>query len=336
MLKTVRILSIDGGGVRGILPIIFLTALEKELRRPLHTCFDLVAGTSIGAMIACGIVAPKPLTAQRMLDTFVSKKNRIFPTDRFRQLSSVIARSKYDPEPLEELLAELFGMSRLSQCVTELLIPTYEIEKREAVFFKSWKARGEGGFPPEPPATHDFYIKDVIRASAAAPTYFPPAYIRSISGAGGAYIDGAITANNPAMCALASARKLHPEAERFIILSLGTGQQCLPIKYADAVKFGLLSWPRPIIECLIDAAADIVDYQIDEAFGANVIKHRVQFNIGRASGEIDDASDANMARLIVAGEEEVARRGALIASLPSILSLQDRPDNHQPKHGFRE
>lgn len=319
MLKTVRILSIDGGGVRGILPIIFLTALEKELRRPLHTCFDLVAGTSIGAMIACGIVAPKPLTAQRMLDTFVSKKNRIFPFQPARQISSVITRSKYAAEPLEELLSGLFGMSRLSQCVTELLVPTYEIEKREATFLKSWKARGEGILPPELPELHDYYLKDVVRASSAAPTYFPPAYIRSISGSGGAFIDGAITANNPAMCALASARKLYPDAERFIVLSIGTGQQCLPIKYADAVRFGLLAWPRPIIECLMDAAGDIVDYQIDEAFGSNVAKYRIQFDIGRASGEIDDASDVNLKNLIVIGEEEVRKQGALITSLPDLL-----------------
>src|SRR6187431_1771770 len=107
-MKTVRILSIDGGGIRGLLPIIFLKHLEKRLNgAKLHTLFDMVSGTSIGAFFACGIAAPKPLSAQYMSDLMIVEKERIFPPDPLRYVTSVISSSKYKADPLEELLKKV-------------------------------------------------------------------------------------------------------------------------------------------------------------------------------------------------------------------------------------
>ena len=318
-MKTVRILSIDGGGIRGLLPIIFLKHLEKRLNgAKLHTLFDMVTGTSIGAFFACGIAAPKPLSAQYMSDLMIVEKERIFPPDPLRYVTSVISSSKYKADPLEELLKKVFGSSRLSEAVTGLLIPAFEIERQEAEFFKSWKALGHGIKPNEFPALFDYELRHVVRASSAAPTYFPPALIHSTAGMSGAYIDGAIVANNPAMCALASARKLYPEATRFIILSLGTGAHDQPLYYSQAKSFGLLSWPRPIINALMNAAGDVVRYQLEEA--PDVEQYRIEFDISAASPDIDDASDKNIRDLIVIGEAEARKNDALISALPQIFS----------------
>lgn len=317
-MKTIRILSIDGGGIRGILPIMVLKALERQLAgQRLHTLFDLVTGTSIGAFIACGIAGPTPLTGDFMFDLMVREKRAIFPDDPIRYVTSVVASSKYKEEALEELLRKTFGDDRLSEAVTGLMIPAFEIEKQEAEFFKSWKALGFDIAPNEYPALFDYELRAIVRASSAAPTYFPPALIHSRAGISGAYIDGAIVANNPAMCALASARKLYPDADRFMIVSIGTGSHDDPIYYRNAKTFGLLNWPRPLINCLMNAAGDVVRYQLEQA--PDVVQYRIDFDISRANPDIDDASDENVAKLIAIGNEETNRQAPLIASLPKML-----------------
>jgi patatin-like phospholipase/acyl hydrolase len=319
-MKTVRILSIDGGGIRGILPLIVLKNLERLLSgERLHKLFDLVTGTSIGAFVACGVAGPVPLSADFMLDLMLREKSKIFPPDAIRYFTSVIANSKYEDEPLEELLRKTFGDSRLSESVTRLMVPAFEIEKQEAEFFKSWKALGQGIAPNEYPAMFDYELRQVVRASSAAPTYFPPALIHSTAGISGAYIDGAIVANNPAMCALASARKLYPDADRFVILSLGTGNHDEPLYYKNAKTFGLLNWPRPIINCLMNAAGDVVRYQLQEA--PDVVQYRIEFDITGANPDIDDASDKNVRDLIIIGEEESRKNAGLLSSLPPMLRV---------------
>jgi uncharacterized protein len=318
-MKTVRILSIDGGGIRGILPIVVLKHLERHLNgKKLHTLFDLVTGTSIGAFFACGIAGPNTLSAEFMLDIMLREKSRIFPPDPLRYVTSVIANSKYKEDSLEALLQMTFTDDRLSEAVTGLMVPAFEIERQEAEFFKSWKALGIGIGPHEFPAMFDYELRHVVRASSAAPTYFPPAQVFSTAGVRGAYIDGAIVANNPAMCALASARKLHPDATRFVILSLGTGTHDQPLYYQNAKSFGLLNWPRPIINCLMNAAGDVVRYQLQEA--PDVEQYRIEFDISRASPDIDDASDVNVKNLLIIGEEEAKRNERLISSLPEAFS----------------
>jgi uncharacterized protein len=317
-MKTVRILSIDGGGIRGILPIIVLKNLERYLEGAnLHTLFDLITGTSIGAFFACGLAGPKPVSAELMLDIMLREKSRIFPPDPLRYVKSVVVNSKYKEDSLEALLDLTFGNARLSEALTGLMIPAFEIEKQEAEFFKSWKAQGHGIEPTEYPAMFDYELRHIVRASSAAPTYFPPALIFSAAGISGAYIDGAIVANNPAMCAVASARKLYPDAARFIVVSLGTGTHDHPLYYKEAKSFGLLNWPRPIINCLMNAAGDVVRYQLQEA--PDVIQYRIEFDISRASPDIDDASNENVRDLIIIGEEEAKRNERLISSLPKVL-----------------
>lgn len=319
-MKTVRILSMDGGGIRGILPLMILKELESRIPGlPLARWFDMISGTSISGFIGCALASPNPLTASDMLKLVDTDRHRIFPYDAIRYVTSTIANSKYDADPLEGLLLGIFGDTRLSEATTKLIIPSYEIETRTPMFFKSWKALGVGIGPHEYPALFDFELRKVVRATSAAPTYYPPAEIHSIAGFRGAFIDGAIVANNPTMCALASAKKLYPEAERFVILSIGTGQQSDPIIYDEAKSYGLVNWARPLIDCLLDASADIVDYQIAEAFGPNVTQYRIQFPLTKANGAIDDTSEKNVEALKAIGRAEIKRQAALISALPGML-----------------
>lgn len=320
-MKTVRVLSIDGGGIRGILPAVLLTALEYQSGRRIGEMFDFAAGTSTGALLAAALFKKKPLSAQQALDFYLRDGQEVFGADPLRHLASAVAGPKYDEAALERKLYEIFGDDWLSDCPTPLLLPSYELTTRQAQFFKSWKAQGWDLETWEYPGLYDYRLRHAVRASSAAPTYFRPAKFRSRAGAEAVFIDGAVVANNPSLCALASVRKLNPDVQRVLLVSLGTGQQAQPISYAESSTWGLINWARPALDCIMDGAADAVTYQVEEAFGQEVRQIRVDFvGSGQSStGPIDDTSSANIRRLVMAGEAEVKRSAEILGELPGLL-----------------
>ena len=179
----VRILSIDGGGIRGIIPAMVLQALLKD--RNAQDVFHLVAGTSTGGIIACGLAKPQPMTLTEITDLYVEHGAEIFnPVSG----SGGILGPKYSPAALMKYLGDEFEKTHLSDInasgdKAELLIPSYAIGLPKEnppgntcmpMFFRSWEARGlllEGGATA---AESDFRLSAVARATSAAPTYFPP------------------------------------------------------------------------------------------------------------------------------------------------------------------
>ena len=338
-MKTVRILSIDGGGIRGLMPAAFLAALEDRAGRPVHEMFDLVTGTSTGALLAAGLVKHRPLTAAQVRDYYIRDGDYIFTRSPLRRVASALVGPKYDDQPLENVLLAAFGDTWLSDCIVPLLIPSYELGLRQAWFFKSWKAQGRDIPAPHHRVLYDYRLRDVVRAAVAAPTYFRPAKFLSRAGQEGVFIDGAVVANNPALCALASARRLNPDAKRFLLLSLGTGQYTSPIGYTESSAWGLVNWARPLLDCMMDGAADVVAYQVDEAFGNQVLSYRFDFshNPLPLSSAIDDATSGNIRNLVVTAEREIARNDSVLTSLATLLSgnfpenPDDYPDSHPPE-----
>jgi patatin-like phospholipase/acyl hydrolase len=230
--KTVRILSIDGGGIRGIIPAMLLAEIERRTQRPIASLFHLVAGTSTGGILALGLTVPRgagrpPYTAQQFVDMYAQKGRRIFHRSFWRKLLAVdnLAWKKYSCAGMEQVLLEYFGDSRLRDAVTDVLIASYEIERRLPFFFRSTNARQFPGY--------DFPARHVARATSAAPSYFEP--MRLLSGIASqryTLIDGGVFANNPAACALVEARATYPDASAYLVVSLGTGSaaRSLPLR----------------------------------------------------------------------------------------------------------
>ena len=323
MSEVTRVLSIDGGGIRGVIPAVILAKLEHQTRQPIHRLFDVISGTSTGGIIACGLTKPKPMSAQDLVNLYAQQGPAIFGKT-FRSVTSFVSGSKYDAAVLNSVLNNALGDARLSQCQTDVLIPAYDIEQRDAHFFKSWRAQGTFNPPDETAEDADFYLRDIARATAAAPTYFEPALIHSMSGDPYALIDGSVVANNPGMCALASVRKLYPDTKRVVLLSIGTGQPTRPIPYSTAREWGALSWARPVIECMTDGMADTVDYQLREAYtDAEVTYVRINTRMGEGpsppSDDIDDASAVNIGRLIGRAELMARMAAADIARITPLL-----------------
>lgn len=253
-----NVLAIDGGGILGLIPALILAEIEERIGRPAAEVFGLAAGTSTGGIIACAVAAG--LQARTVVELYRSRGREIFSRSVAHRLASGFGLfgPQYGAEGLEAALADVFGERRLSGTVTEMLVPAYDIEARRPVFFSRAKAL-------ERPR-RDYLLRDVCRATAAAPTYFPPA---RLAGPGGgevlALVDGGLAANNPSACALAETAKrgLWPG----LVLSLGTGSSERPYLLRQARRWGLARWARPLIDCMFDAQSDAAAYQCGVILG---------------------------------------------------------------------
>jgi patatin-like phospholipase/acyl hydrolase len=339
----VKVLSIDGGGIRGIIPAVVLAAIEQQTGRPACELFDLIAGTSTGGIIALGVTVPDPgrsgsprWSAQDLVGMYEEEGPKIFHRSLLRTVETadgLLCGAKYSASGLEKALAQYMGDARLPQALTDVLITSYDIQRHQPFFFKSFAPRAHSnrltreGVPREtnlPPQPADYPMKIVARATSAAPTYFPPADVYATppppSGPPDhVLVDGGTFANNPAMCAYAEALRNHPGAEPLIV-SLGTGRLTESVSYKQARKWGLLQWAHPLLDVMMDGASAAVDYQLDELLGADKNHFRLQTVLEGVSGSLDDASPANIEGLRKLAEEFLARNAARVEEVCGLLT----------------
>ncbi|HMQ68734.1 MAG TPA: CBASS cGAMP-activated phospholipase [Ignavibacteria bacterium] len=317
-----KVLSIDGGGIRGILPALFLHEMEKTLDKPVSQIFDLITGTSTGGILALCLSAPdkdgKPkFSALDILNLYEEEGKRIFKKSLWRSTTSVgnLTNSKFPIEGIEEVLDTYLGQTRLSESLTSLIIPSYEIERRIPFFFKSRHAKNNPDY--------DFKMRDVARATSAAPTYFeslklsanPPADYFAL-------IDGGVFANNPAMCAYAEAKKVFGNEEDIILVSVGTGQHTRSIPYDESRDWGLLEWARPMLSVVFDGVSATVDYQLNQLLTDSNLKNYFRFQTMLESGndDMDDVTKTNIRALKRKGSEMVKQNEDRFNELIKLLS----------------
>ncbi len=305
MSKVITILSIDGGGMRGIIPALLLAEIEQRTRKPISQLFNLIAGTSTGGILTLGMVKPDAhnlpaYSAQQGVALYETQGERIFSRSIWHRIHAIdnATEEKYPSEGIETVLDEYFGETRLKDALTDVLVTSYDIEKRMAFFFKSRKAKQD--------PTYDFPMKQVARATSAAPTYFEPVKIEA-PGVSDYYplVDGGVHSNNPAMCALAEAKVAFPDADDFLVASLGTGEMTRPILYEQAKNWGLVGWVRPLIDVMFDGMINTVDYQLRQLLpDREGIKryYRFQARLDEKSGDIDDTSHLTLRDLRLLAE----------------------------------
>jgi predicted acylesterase/phospholipase RssA len=316
-----RILSIDGGGIRGIIPALVLARIEKLTNRPIAKLFDLVAGTSTGGILALGLTIPKfpgrPLyAAQAFVKMFEREGPRIFSRSRLRTLltSDSLFWKKYSSYGIEQVLLEYFGDSRLSDAVTDVLVPSYEIQRRFPFFFKSANARSRPDY--------DFRARDIARATSAAPSYFEP--MRIPTGTNSEYytlIDGGAFANNPAACALVEAHSTLAHPGGYLVVSLGTGSlmQTLPLGLS---RWGCLLWAKPLLNAIFDGVSSTVDFQLGQLLPTGY--YRFQPALDSSNHSLDNTSRANMAALKALANRMIEERSADLETLCDQLTAPVR------------
>lgn len=210
MSNLVRILSLDGGGNGGAAPALPLSRIEELTHCPIANLFDLIAGTSTSGILALGLTIPSasgyPLySAKRLCDMY----QRDFPR--------ILTRSPWRRSRIDEVLHSYFGEVRLADAVKDVLIPSYEVERGFPFFFKSSVARTRSDY--------DFPMRDVARAASAASNGFNPVKLQSDTNSDRHMLMNAgAFASNPAACALIEACTMYPEADGYLVVSLGSGQ----------------------------------------------------------------------------------------------------------------
>lgn len=278
------ILTIDGGGIRGFIAAYVLNCLQEKLDQPLIKYFDMVSGTSTGSIIAVGLATPDyennpRWTTRQILDFYVNDAQRIFSKPRSQ--IGMLMGSKYDSNMLYQVLNEKVGGVSFGDMVTHVMIPSYDITNRRSYFFKSWKDVASTIPAPK-----------IVTAACSAPLFFDPTPIRFGPSQETRYmIDGAMVANNPAMCAFVEAKELWGEEDLFIV-SIGCGDTSDPIAAEDKKRWGAASWFPEIAEIFMDAPINTVDYQLKAIAGDMYV--RLQCKIRYAQKNIDNASRRNI------------------------------------------
>lgn len=301
-----KILSIDGGGIRGIIPAFVVAHLERKAKKPASELFDLMVGTSTGGMLALGLSlqgegGASLFNARKMVKLYEAHGDEIFEQSLWRKLRTVggIFEEAYSHEALEGVLDQYFGARPLADCSVPTMVTSYDIQNRRTVFLKSWQAEHA-----------DLLCSEAARATSAAPTYFEPAALEW-SGDSGILIDGGVFMNSPSVSAYAEARRLFPD-EPIALLSLGTGELTRPIPYEEARTWGSALWVMSLLDCMFDGASKAADYQMRLFLGDNYL--RLQTPLHFASDDMDDASKGNIrnlkqtARELIAKEESALHR----------------------------
>ncbi|KAG4931652.1 hypothetical protein JHK82_048762 [Glycine max] len=288
----VTILSIDGGGIRGIIPATIIDFLESQLQEldgpdaRLADYFDVISGTSTGGLVTAMITAPdnnnRPLFAAKDIKPFyMDHSPKIFPqhsglggTILAKVVKSLLGGPKYDGKYLHGVVREKLGDIRLHETLTNVVIPTFDIKSLQPIIFSSYQIKNSPSL--------DAKLSDICISTSAAPTYLPAHNFNNQDSNGKVHefnlIDGGVCANNPTLVAMNEVTKqiikqnsdLFPikplEYGRFLIISIGTGTAKNEEKFNAqmAAKWGLLDWltqsgSTPLIDVFTQSSADMDD-----------------------------------------------------------------------------
>lgn len=333
-----KILSIDGGGIRGIIPGQVLIALEAKIQQKtgnpearIADFFDFFAGTSTGGILTCILLCPSDddpkkarFSAKEAVELYIKNGNKIFDAGLWHKITSLngIAEEKYEANGLENCLQTYFNELKLNELLKPCIITAYDIDRRETKFFAQHDFAIQGD-------KANFFIKDVCRATSAAPTYFEAELIKSISGVSYPCVDGGVFANNPALCAYSEVRnaKGSPTAKDMFIVSIGTGSADERYRYKQAKNWGAIGWVKPVIDIMMSGAAEITDYHLVKMFSAdgNLDNYiRIQPNSLRdANPQMDDVSKENIQALVEVGIETAENCPELDKIVEMLLNDKD-------------
>ena len=214
---------------------------------------------------------------------------------------------EYSPKPLEKALADYLGDARLKDALTRVTVTAYETERRRPFFFRSTRAA-------ENPDEYDYFMRDVARATSAAPTYFPTHKIDTTPSDHYALVDGGVFANNPGMCAYVDALKEVSSGDDVIMVSLGTGSLTRPLKYDEIKSWGEARWVQPLISVMMDGVSATTDYQLGQILGQGNY-FRLQTTLDVANDEMDDASSANIENLVLQADRLIEASDATLAAI---------------------
>jgi len=284
-----RILSLDGGGLRGLITVRLLQQLNQSpTTKGWLDQVDLIAGTSTGGILALGIASEK--TLEDMANIYLKEGPKIFDDsfwDNLRDLGKSVG-ADYSNKALKKTLINTFGNQTLGALNKKVTIPTFDLDNENKYSKKrTWKPKIFHNFAGND-SDAKFLLSDVALYTSSAPTYFPSA---------DGYIDGGVFANNPSMVALVQAisqrnkSKERANIDDIVLLSVGTGVSLSYIK-GQTLDWGYAQWVKPLINILMDGVAGISDYQVSQLLSDRYQRLQIVFDSNETIA-LDDVAKLN-------------------------------------------
>ncbi|MBS5931593.1 MAG: patatin-like phospholipase family protein [Clostridiales bacterium] len=313
------ILSIDGGGMKGIVSALVLIELEDIIKKYtgantvyLVDYFDLIAGTSTGSILAALLLCPNDrnrpkYTASDALNLYLTKGKTMFQTNPLHKLRTLggLIGPKYKNKALVAELNSYFGSVKTAELLKPCLLTSYNMTTRDSLFFNSLSSLKS--------EDRNFNLADAVLASTAAPTFFPPSCIKSHDSCEDCLVDGGVFANNPSLCALIEALKLErtKNITDTMVLSIGNVYSAKSYDYNKVKHWGAINWAFPLLDVLMDASEQTVDYQLNKLYSTLGVSNqylRVVANVKENVPSMDDTSKEAIDRLLEIGHELVKKK----------------------------
>jgi uncharacterized protein len=256
-----KILSIDGGGIKGLYSATVLQKMEERYG-PLHEYFNLICGTSTGGIIALALASGIPMS--EVVEFYNESGPMIFPYQKggeraFHFLKQLVWKSKYSDQQLHDALEGVFGDKRIEDCKTHVLIPTVNITTGEPCIFKS-------DHVPQLTRDKKRLLTEVALATSAAPTYFPIVELQMENGRE-QFIDGGLVANNPALYGIQEYLRYYKNDSRYndySLLSISSLNEA--VKFPDLIankRKSFIKWGDKLISLMIDSQSAAVHHHIE-------------------------------------------------------------------------
>ena len=328
----VRVLSIDGGGVRGLIPLTILSEIEKMTGKPISESFDVITGTSTGGIIALSLSAPSEdgvhpkYTARELLEVYATRGDELFGSKNRNSFSfGGLLRPRYSSRGLERLSTELLGSTALSSSLVPVAVTAFDISHDTPVLFESHRAKEDPG--------ENYFMKDVAIGTSSAPTFFSPKKMESFYGQECCVVDGGVVQNNPSLVGYTLAKELFPAAKDVVLVSLGTGKVSAPLESSRMRDAGASSWIKPVVTMGINGVGSMVDDQMRRLFrststsdGLDVRERyfRLQPELPERLGALDKVSPAQVAALLAVGRSFVDENQEKLHVLTGLLERGHR------------
>jgi patatin-like phospholipase/acyl hydrolase len=332
-----KVLSIDGGGARGLIPVRLLEEIETQCQQPIHKLFDVIAGTSTGAVVSLMLTKPQPFTCAAARQLYAQHAKDFFsatPWHRVKTLWGWVGPKYPTTSPKQALQGVLGTDTELKDAVGEVVIPIYDITKQHSpdpTLHAGPRTFSRADAKKDP--QQNFRMLEVALAATSAPTYFPcvPMANRDFQLHP---IDGAVYLNNPAGAGISHAmRTNYPEAharlimsqdlddtvtrpDGILVLSLGTGWHEGAIVVQRAAHWGKLRWASPLFDVMIEAQAEAANMIFGAIPGIKFV--RLQPILGE-NVSLDDVSQSAQTTMLAACDRCLRDRAADIKSVCDMI-----------------
>lgn len=331
-MQKFRILSIDGGGLRGIVPIRILQAIESKTGKKIHQLFDMMAGTSTGGLIVSCLTLKNPATGEplytleQLSKMYTEEGGTIFPIrskiGHIIEQAHNLLRPEFSADGMDKVLKMYISNQKIKDSFLPILVTTYDLSTNRPVFFRTRDAAENEA------ANANIY--DICRATSAAPTYLP-AYSFTYKGQTLTGIDGGVYVNNPTMAAFSEIsrfgdsdfyKSVHGSEislSDVYVLSLGTGSYFGSITEVDSVEWGQLQWVTHISDIMMKGVSQCVDFEANEMVSDG---QYLRLNIDIKEEKYSDMTDASIATrdyLLNEVEQQLLNDAEIMKSLDSFL-----------------